>query len=270
MERNEFLEPVLRQSDQVLSGEVFCSRCGQSRTRMVEFCGQVRRVTVQCQCDLEAEKRKNRRKLQEEFELSLSRRQSTDRISDLAYRSCRFEADDHHDDAGFEICRKYVEQWEQMRKNNMGILLYGTVGSGKTFRAGCIVNALQEQLVTATVTGFPRLMNLLQDFGDRQAVLDNLNWYDCLVIDDLGAERDSAYALEQVYHIIDSRGKSGKPLIITTNLTLQELKFPKDLEHARIYDRVLELCPITLKMTGESRRAEHAKIKRELAKQLLM
>jgi len=53
-------------------------------------------------------------------------------------------------------------------------------------------------------------------------------------------ERDTPYVLETVCLIIDERYKSGKPFIITTNLSLQELQNPADLEHGRIYDRIME------------------------------
>lgn len=60
-----------------------------------------------------------------------------------------------------------------------------------------------------------------------------------LIIDDLGVERSSEYALEQVYNVVDSRYLSRLPFIVTTNLTLNELKKPLDLARARIYDRIL-------------------------------
>ena len=41
------------------------------------------------------------------------------------------------------------------------------------------------------------------------------------------------------------------------------------MAYARIYDRILELCPVALKMTGDSRRSEKAKEKRALARKLL-
>ena len=47
------------------------------------------------------------------------------------------------------------------------------------------------------------------------------------------------YGLEQVYNVIDSRYRSGKPLIVTTNLTLDSLQNPLDTAHARIYDRLI-------------------------------
>ncbi len=43
-----------------------------------------------------------------------------------------------------------------------------------------------------------------------------------------------------LFSIIDSRSRSGKPLIITTNLKLDELKNPSNLAHARIYDHIVE------------------------------
>lgn len=41
--------------------------------------------------------------------------------------------------------RKYVEHWQECYENNIGLLLFGSVGTGKTFFAGCIANALLEQ-----------------------------------------------------------------------------------------------------------------------------
>ena len=48
--------------------------------------------------------------------------------------------------------------------------------------------------------------------------------------------------MEQMFTAIDSRYRSKKPLIVTTNLKLEEIKNLPDLAHARIYDRILERC----------------------------
>ena len=53
-----------------------------------------------------------------------------------------------------------------------------------------------------------------------------------LIIDDLGVERSTEYAMEQMFFVIDSRYRSRRPMIITTNLKLAELKNPPDLAHA--------------------------------------
>ena len=48
--------------------------------------------------------------------------------------------------------------------------------------------------------------------------------------------------MEQVFNVIDSRYRSKLPLIVTTNMTLEELKNPQDLTRSRIYDRIGTVC----------------------------
>ena len=68
-----------------------------------------------------------------------------------------------------------------------------------------------------------------------------------VVFDDLGAERSSEYALENVFMMVDERYRARKPLIVTSNLTLNELKNPQGMDRKRIYDRILECAsPFTL------------------------
>ena len=80
--------------------------------------------------------------------------------------------------------------------------------------------------------------------------------YPLLIIDDFGMERGTEYALEQIYNIVDSRYRSRKPLIVTTNLTLDEIRHPQDTAHARIYDRLLEMC-VPISCIGVSFRKEN-------------
>ena len=56
--------------------------------------------------------------------------------------------------------------------------------------------------------------------------------------------------------MIDSRYRSGKPLIVTTNLTLDGLHNPEDTAHSRIYDRLLSMC-VPVRFTGENFRQEN-------------
>jgi len=89
---------------------------------------------------------------------------------------------------------------------------------------------------------------------DRNGYIDSLNQYSLLIIDDLGMERSTEFALEQVFNVIDTRYRSKKPLIVTTNLTLNELKNPCGLVRSRIYDRILEVC-VPLKINSQNIRA---------------
>ena len=81
-----------------------------------------------------------------------------------------------------------------------------------------------------------------------------------LIIDELGAERGTEYAVENVFNVIDRRYRSGKPLIITTNLHISMLTNEQSLDKKRIYDRILELC-IPICVNGASKRTATAKEK---------
>ena len=89
-----------------------------------------------------------------------------------------------------------------------------------------------------------------------------------LIIDDLGVERSTEYAMEQMFFVIDSRYRSRRPMIITTNLKLAELKNPPDLAHARIYDRILERCAPIL-FAGKNFREENAGATKQAAKDIV-
>ena len=64
------------------------------------------------------------------------------------------------------------------------------------------------------------------------------------------------------------RYRSQKPLIVTTNLTLDEIRHPQDTPHTRIYDRLLEMC-IPISCIGMSFRKETAQEKMERLKNLI-
>ena len=58
---------------------------------------------------------------------------------------------------------------------------------------------------------------------------------------------------ELVYSVIDTRHKSGKPMIVTTNLSGDDLKHPKDVTAERVYSRLFEMC-IPIEVKGADRR----------------
>ena len=191
-------------------------------------------------------------------------------FTDPAMREWTF-ANDNGRNPQMKTARFYVEHWEDMKAGNIGYLLWGSVGTGKSYLAGCIANALLEQDVPVLMTNFPTILNRMTGlFGSERAdFLASLNAYDLLILDDLGAERGTEYALEQVFAVIDARYRSRKPLIVTTNLTLDALKHPDDLAHARIYDRILEICAPIL-FGGENLRVEKANEMKTAARNLLL
>ena len=141
------------------------------------------------------------------------------------------------------------------------------MGTGKSFFAGCIANALIERDISVLMTNIPSILNQLTGMfaENRAAFISALDDYSLLILDDLGVERNTEYALEQMFLVIDSRYRSRKPLIVTTNLKLEEIKNPPDLAHARIYDRIMERCAPVL-FSGKNFREEKAAATKEAAR----
>lgn len=165
-----------------------------------------------------------------------------------------FAHDDGTDPRTTSIAHKYVDNFTEMKKRGKGLLLYGPVGTGKTHAAACIANELINQGCPCLVTNFARITNTLQGmFDGKQRYLDDFNRLDLLVIDDLAAERDTSYMNEMIFNIIDSRYRSGKPLIVTSNLTQAELTAPTSVDKERIYSRLLEMC-VPVEVKGADRR----------------
>lgn len=197
-------------------------------------------------------------------------RMKTSGLQDKAFYDYTF-ARDSGVNPEMALAHKYVENWNSMKDRSSGLLLWGDVGTGKTFFAGCIANALLDKGIPVLMTNFARILNTLAGMHseDRNLFIDSMNRYSLLIIDDLGMERNSEFALEQVFHVIDSRYRSRKPLIVTTNLTLTELNTPADMAHRRIYDRILERC-VPIRMNNRNIRQDNASKNLEEAKRLLL
>ena len=216
---------------------------------------------IECSCQ-RTERKKQEVLINQQKHLDRVRRLKAEGFSDPAMLDWTFENDNGRSPQMYHAHR-YVEQWQTMRTENLGLLLWGGVGTGKSFLAGCIANALMEQEVPVRMTNFARILNELNgSLSGRNDIVDRLCRYPLLIIDDFGMERGTEYALEQIYNIVDNRYRSRKPLIVTTNLTLDEIRHPQDTTHARIYDRLLEMC-IPVSCIGVSFRKENAQEKAE-------
>jgi len=251
-------------------GFLVCGKCHTRKQLDTELFGTTHRVAVMCECANAAYDANIAALKQMQHDARISALRSSG-IADERYRKFTFERGDGNDPKALDICRRYVEHWDEMHASNTGMLFYGDIGTGKTYYACCIANALIDKGISAAVTNFPAIISATQGvFGaDRQAIFDRLQRLSLLVIDDLGTERDTSYGVEQVYNAIDTRYRSGKPLIVTTNLSLQDLQGAPNLAYRRIYDRVLEMCPIRVKMVGDSRRTGKANQSRTRAREVL-
>lgn len=233
-------------------GLLYCGNCHTRKQTEVKLFGQIKRPMCLCKCAAEKREAEKRERERFEFEERVKElRKSGFPESDMSQWT--FNNDDMENPKITNAMKNYVEKFTDFKKAGKGLLLHGGVGTGKTFAACEVANALIDKGYPVLVTNFARLVNTLQTTFEKQEYIDSLNRFALLVIDDLGIERDTAFIQEQVYNIIDSRYRAGLPMIITTNLSIEKIKNPESIEYGRIYDRILERC-FPIEVSGGSRR----------------
>lgn len=143
-----------------------------------------------------------------------------------------------------QTVRNYADHWEEMQQNNIGLILFGNVGTGKSYAAGCVANAVIARMVSVGFIAVTDIVNRMQGLwgDDRDRFMRSLMRPDLLILDDLGAERNTGYGKECVFDVINRRRLSGKPMIVTTNIPLKYMQQTTDMDERRIFDRILECC----------------------------
>lgn len=231
-------------------GLLICGKCHTPKQCRVTY-GTRERV-VGCMCRCAQQRREEERKEQEALRMEmLKARRKKSAIQSSMLRNASFEG--AQSTPTLEKARNYVKNWKMALENNIGLLLMGDVGVGKSFAAACVCNALLDQGYRCYMTSFVAVSNM--EWNDRARFLSQVGEYDLLVLDDLGAQRDTESGRETVFSLVDERYRSRKPLIVTTNLGIENLRNPPNLDMRRGYDRLLEICgPIHCQ--GESFRAK--------------
>lgn len=255
------------EGDYIKDGLLYCGKCHTPKQCKVTAFDKTFYPKCMCQCEQEREaKAKEDAEKRDLLERIKRYRKMGFPESQMQYWT--FENDDQSRPKLTEMAKRYVNHFDKFYKEGKGLLLHGDVGTGKTYIACMIANALIDQGYPVLVTNFARILNTLQSTFEKQEYLDSLNQFKLLVIDDLGVERDTGFAKEQVFNIIDSRYRAGKPMIITTNLSMQKLATETELSDKRVYDRIIERC-FPVEVSGESRRVKKLIESREEMKDLL-
>lgn len=245
-------------------GLLHCSICEEKVQTNIEVFGIEKKVRCICKCE-QKKLKEQEMKIEQEKKAKLIKDLRRSGFHDDKFKRCTFEAN-KLDNRAINAGKRYVNNFKEMKEKGVGILLFGDVGVGKTFVAACIVNSVIDQGYSAIMTNFSRIINTVQEtFDQRQKYLDSLNSVDLMVIDDLAVERKTDYVKEMIYQIIDNRYRSGKPLIVTTNLAIENLINATDISDKRTYHRILEMCT-PLKVEGENLRIKQFVHKRNVDK----
>lgn len=264
----ESTESNEQSDDYIKDNLLYCGKCHTPKQVEVEINGTISRPYCMCQCESEEYSREQAKK-REIFRKEEIERNRASGFVDLDMKHCIFALDDRKNPKISDISQRYVEHFQTMRHKGKGLIYLGNSGTGKSFMAACITNALIDKGYKCLMTNFPRIINELTGiFEGKQTYIDSLNRYDLLVIDDLAIERDTEYTSEIIQNVIDSRYRSGKPLIITTNLTKADFENPKNIKKERLFSRLYEMC-LPIPVTGTDRRKEKAAVKDGEIKDLL-
>lgn len=245
----------LNPNDWQENGIWYCGTCKEPKQCYVKLFDRL--MTCMCACEREKDRQKKEEQERYAFEAKVRAiRQAAFPVND--YYGWTFEKDDGSNPILTRAAKKYVENFWEAYKMNRGLLFFGTVGGGKTFLAVCIANALLDKGIPCYVTSFPRIASMIQGKPNPQGLIDQLNDFELLVIDDFMAERQTEWMNELVQNVIDTRYRSGKPMIITTNMTAQELKNPTDVKWQRVCSRLYEMCEF-IEVKHKDRRIEALK-----------
>jgi DNA replication protein DnaC len=120
--------------------------------------------------------------------------------------------------------RAFTRSIEENLEAGRGLWFDGPVGTGKTSLAILVAKAVKDAGRSYAVYPVPRLLAEIKRTFDRDASDSYMGFFrrlctvDLLVLDDLGAEKQTEWVLEQLYSIVNERWQDRRSIVVTTNI----------------------------------------------------
>jgi DNA replication protein DnaC len=153
--------------------------------------------------------------------------------------------------------REYCQAIERNLADGRGLWIYGSAGTGKTTLAMLVSRIALEAGRSVAIYSLPKLLARIRRTYDADAgeqsyseLFERLAGVDLLHIDDLGAEKQTEWVLEQLYALVNERYEAQRSLVVTTNHDESELE---EQIGARVVSRLAEMCD-TLPLFDEDQR----------------
>ncbi len=259
------------EGDYYKDGFLYCGKCNtpkEMKIKLGEMPEQIVRKACDCMADKE-EKEREQRKIDErragiEESIRDLETMGVARMPRFSFSMC-----DGSNKVLMDRMIKYAENFDEVYTRNIGLILYGNTGAGKTFFAECIADALIKKGRFALLTSASNLVNeMIANYNENNArILNYIKNVDLLILDDYGTERETSFMSEKMFDIIDARYSANRPMILTTNLSPEALKANTSINVKRIAERLMESC-VTIEVKGETRRVSRANEKVKQLKEI--
>ena len=265
-----------RRLEKHADGLLYCSTCHEPVQRKIMFpvmdgtkSMKEMIVPVMCQCERRLEEASQRKRQYEKDMQAVNALRAESLLDRRLANACLKNYQRGQDNEfAYNVASRYVTNFKDLYFKGQGLLFFGDVGTGKSYTAACIANELLNRKVSVVMTSFIKILSKVGNTGVNEAIIQKLCRPKLLILDDLGAERATDYVVENVYNIIDSRYRSGKPLILTTNLSYGYMKNCEDGRYKRIYDRIFSMC-YPVQFSGQSWRKTDAVHRFDYMEQLI-
>lgn len=262
--RREWFTNRAISDDEYLTGEfeLKCKNCNGNRF------WQHNSFIVPCICKCQATKLKEER----ELELKARRAKHFEKLKQASllgerYKNANFDNLDMNRPQDFieavKRCKKFCENWEEVKRGGLGIYLYGDVGTGKSLLTSCIGNSLLLKSVPVLFTNFFEIAKQIKKtFTDSSMTesdfVEKLGTIDLLIIDDIGTEivvknGEKTWLQDKIYDIINTRYINKKSTIFSSNESLVDLVEKCGLMKKTV-DRIASMSTAKIKLQGTSYR----------------
>lgn len=161
------LEPILEkpiEEPEDYRGEdglLYCGTCRTPKQTRGHGLLEGRLLPIVCACQLRAQEEEKERERKARVEALRSRC-----LPDKGMHSHTFDA--ASDAKHIRLARRYVDEWESIRRKNVGLLFWGNTGTGKSFTAHCIANALIDLGVGVRLYSTEEIVARLSDRESRE------------------------------------------------------------------------------------------------------
>lgn len=238
--------------------EVICEICGKKKTYVNN------ELILDCDCQFkEAIEENKKRQVKRKVDFYFKRSLVNPEVKSASFRNSDIQLDDSsismNDKRAYQSAIDYINNFNLGIGKTQTLLIQGGTGTGKSYLAYCIADELQKQGYTVLFVDIVELLALLRNTYNKGVneteaeYMEMIAKVDLLVLDDVGANKQTDWANEKLYDITNKR--QGKNTVYTTNLKGDDIRNETDIMLKRSYSRMLNNAKI-IKMFGKDRRLE--------------